>query len=385
MRAAKVLPCLLAAALMLGCAGCGTGQPSAEVTAQQETEQATAQAEEPAAERPEEETQEEEQLDEDAQQESEQPEEAPAEAGEDSPEEEAPAAAGEDNPAEEAPSTAGEGNPAEEAPSTAGEGNPEEEVPSEDAGEAPSAAGKDPLVTVGSETYRGFVVDNVLHDQELGDIHYNLYVPDSYDGSQPYALFITLPGYGGYYFQGVGINLRQEAFGFEAQRYNDRMIIAAPQLNDRGQTSASQTIALTEHLLSQYNIDPERVYLEGYSGGGETGSLVMGQRPELYAAYLAVSTQWDGDLEVLAQAQVPVYLAVGEDDSYYGSEPLRQAYSQLCALYEQQGLSQEEIDRLVVLDVRDAAYFTERGYADQHAGGGAFAYDDSIMGWLFAQ
>lgn len=338
MRAAKVLPCLLAAALMLGCAGCGTGQPSAEVTAQQETEQATAQAEEPAAERPEEETQEEEQLDEDAQQESEQPEEAPAEAGEDSPEEEAPAAAGED-----------------------------------------------PLVTVGSETYRGFVVDNVLHDQELGDIHYNLYVPDSYDGSQPYALFITLPGYGGYYFQGVGINLRQEAFGFEAQRYNDRMIIAAPQLNDWGQTSASQTIALTEHLLSQYNIDPERVYLEGYSGGGETGSLVMGQHPELYAAYLAVSTQWDGDLEVLAQAQVPVYLAVGEDDSYYGSEPLRQAYSQLCALYEQQGLSQEEIDRLVVLDVRDAAYFTERGYADQHAGGGAFAYDDSIMGWLFAQ
>ena len=229
MRAAKVLPCLLAAALMLGCAGCGTGQPSAEVTAQQETEQATAQAEEPAAERPEEETQEEEQLDEDAQQESEQPEEAPSEGDEDNPEEEAPAAAGEDNPAEEAPSTAGE----------------------------------DPLVTVGRETYRGFVVDNVLHDQELGDIHYNLYVPDSYDGSQPYALFITLPGYGGYYFQGVGINLRQEAFGFEAQRYNDRMIIAAPQLNDWGQTSASQTIALTEHLLSQYNIDPERVYLEG--------------------------------------------------------------------------------------------------------------------------
>ena len=385
MRAAKVLPCLLAAALMLGCAGCGTGQPSAEVTAQQETEQATAQAEEPAAERPEEETQEEEQLDEDAQQESEQPEEAPSEGDEDNPEEEAPAEAGEDSPEEEAPAAACEDNPAEEAPSTAGEGNPEEEVPSEDAGEAPSAAGEDPLVTAGSETYRGFVVDNVLHDQELGDIHYNLYVPDSYDGSQPYALFITLPGYGGYYFQGVGINLWQEAFGFEAQRYNDRMIIAAPQLNDRGQTSASQTIALTEHLLSQYNIDPERVYLEGYSGGGETGSLVMGQRPELYAAYLAVSTQWDGDLEVLAQAQVPVYLAVGEDDSYYGSEPLRQAYSQLCALYEQQGLSQEEIDRLVVLDVRDAAYFTERGYADQHAGGGAFAYDDSIMGWLFAQ
>lgn len=36
---------------------------------------------------------------------------------------------------------------------------------------------------------------------------------------------------------------------------------------------------------------------------------------------LATATQWDGDLEVLAQARTPVYLAVGEDDSYYGSEP----------------------------------------------------------------
>lgn len=57
-------------------------------------------------------------------------------------------------------------------------------------------------MTAGSETYRGFVVDNVLHDQELGDIHYNLYVPDSYDGSQPYALFITLPATAATIFRG---------------------------------------------------------------------------------------------------------------------------------------------------------------------------------------
>ncbi len=58
------------------------------------------------------------------------------------------------------------------------------------------------------------------------------YVPGSYDGSSPYALFITLPGYEGLYFQGVGVNLRSEDFGFEAQDYNDNMIIAAPQLED---------------------------------------------------------------------------------------------------------------------------------------------------------
>lgn len=35
----------------------------------------------------------------------------------------------------------------------------------------------------------------------------------------------------------------------EAQKYNQNMIIAAPQLNDWGQTSADRTIDLTEYLL----------------------------------------------------------------------------------------------------------------------------------------
>ena len=45
-----------------------------------------------------------------------------------------------------------------------------------------------------SETYRGFTLDCVFHSEQEGDIHYNLYVPESYDGSVPYALYITLPG-----------------------------------------------------------------------------------------------------------------------------------------------------------------------------------------------
>ena len=51
-------------------------------------------------------------------------------------------------------------------------------------------------VTEGTETYRGFQMDNVLHAPE-GDIHYHIYVPETYDGSEPYALFLTLPGYEG--------------------------------------------------------------------------------------------------------------------------------------------------------------------------------------------
>ena len=106
-------------------------------------------------------------------------------------------------------------------------------------------------------------------------------------------------------------------------------------------------------------------------------------RPELYCRYLMVSSQWDGDLSVLAESKTPVYMVVGEADSYYGSEPMKRAYEALRAIYEAQGLSSEEIDMLVILDVKDQAYFDIQGYSDQHMGAMAFADDDSIMNWLF--
>lgn len=135
--------------------------------------------------------------------------------------------------------------------------------------------------TEGTERYRGFVIDNVFHSATEGDIHYNVYIPESYDGSEPHALYFTLPGYEGLYFQGVAANIQSEEFGFEAQKYNEKMIIVAPQLGDWGETSANQTIAL-------------------------------------------------------------------------------------------------------VLDVKEHEYFTDRGMSNEHGGGGLFAYDEEIMGWLFS-
>lgn len=237
-------------------------------------------------------------------------------------------------------------------------------------------------VTSGTETYRGFVIDNVLHSESNGDIHYNVYIPESYDGSRPYALYFTLPGYEGLYFQGVAQNLKSEAFGFEAQKYNDEMIIVAPQLSDWGETSADQTIELVEYFLKNYTIDHDKVYANGYSGGGETMSLVLGKRPELFTAYLHCSSQWDGDLEVLANSKTSVYLAVGQNDEYYGSEPTQKAYDALYSLYKQEGLADIEIDALLVLDIKEHSYFTDRGVNNEH-GGGLFAYDEDIMGWLF--
>lgn len=240
-------------------------------------------------------------------------------------------------------------------------------------------------VEEGTEEYRGFQVDSILHTESDGDIHFNTYIPDNYDGSIPYALYITLPGYQGLYFQGVAQNIKTEEFGFEAQKYNDQMIIVAPQLSDWSETSARQTIVLTEFFLETYNIDSSKVYINGYSGGGETLSLVLADRPELYTAALMCSSQWDGSYDAVVEDRTPIYFVIGESDEYYGSEPFKKAYQELFKRYKEEGLSETEINEILILDVKGEQYFIDGGIPNQHGGGFLFSRDETIMGWLFSK
>ena len=54
-------------------------------------------------------------------------------------------------------------------------------------------------------------------------------------------------------------------------------------------------------------------------------------------------------------------------------------------LAKEQGLSESEIDKLVVLDVKDKDYFEGTPVTYQHGGGYLFCRDKEIMGWLFNQ
>ncbi len=239
-------------------------------------------------------------------------------------------------------------------------------------------------VSEGTEKYHEFVVDSVLHSSKAGDIHYCVFIPDGYDGRKEYSLYLTLPGYQGLYFQGAGMNLQTEEFGFEAQKYHDDMIILAPQLEDWGETSAWKTIALTEYFLEHYPINQKQVYISGYSGGGETLSLVLDQRPELYTAALMCSSQWDGGYEAIVRTKTPVYFVTGESDEYYGTESFEQAYQEIRRRYQEEGLSETEADNFVVLDIKPTDYFTDGGVTSQHGGGSSlFCRDSTIMGWLF--
>lgn len=239
-------------------------------------------------------------------------------------------------------------------------------------------------IEIGTTIQRGFILDNILHSEMQGDIHFTLFYPEEYDETKEYAIYFALPGWEGLYFQGVGANM-QEPYPYEAQKYNENMIIISPQLDDWGEESANDTIALVEYFLNNYNIDKSKVYISGVSGGGETLSIVLGKKPELFTSALYVSSKWNGDYENLVNAKIPLYMVIGENDSYYGSTNTKNAYNTIHELYEERGLSNEEIDKILVLDVKDHKYFSSRGFSDEHAGCGSFAYEENIMNWIFSK
>ena len=244
------------------------------------------------------------------------------------------------------------------------------------------------------ESAREFSLDQVLETADLGDIHYNLSISGNYDRKHAYALHIALPGWEGLYFQGVGEDLHWEYMPYESVNYIEDMIVASLQLNSWDETSACQAVRLTEYLMEEYSIDSGRVYITGYSAGGETLSRVMEIRPELYSSALFTSSKWDGDPSPLVAARTRLYIFTSEHDSYYGAEPARQAWQNIHDLYEASGLSEDEILELLVLDIREDAWFdkmmkddagrTEGQYAkDYHGAGMLAAFDEEVMRWIF--
>lgn len=105
------------------------------------------------------------------------------------------------------------------------------------------------------------------------------------------------------------------------------MIIVAPQLNDWQNTSCDQTIALTLFMLDNYSIDRNMVYIDGYSGGGETLSLVLSKRADLYTKALHIASILDGTLDLLVKYRTKVYFTIGENDEYYGSSRIKNTYN----------------------------------------------------------
>ncbi len=76
---------------------------------------------------------------------------------------------------------------------------------------------------------------------------------------------------------------------------------------------ARLTLALVDELIDQLAIDPDRVYLTGYSGGGEGAFDLLMRRPRLFAVAIPVCSVADTGMAA-AIYTTPVWLFHGSAD-----------------------------------------------------------------------
>ncbi|NBP67143.1 MAG: pyrroline-5-carboxylate reductase [Cytophagia bacterium] len=143
-------------------------------------------------------------------------------------------------------------------------------------------------------------------DKETGKtMTYNLYVPENYDKSKSYPLvqFIADASTVG---KGAKAPLMQGYGGIiwatnESQNANPCFVLvpafAGPNwaTNDKGEVSDEVGISfrLLNQVVSDYNIDKNRIYTTGQSMGGMISFYLNATYPDFFAASIFVGSQWD--------------------------------------------------------------------------------------------
>ena len=231
----------------------------------------------------------------------------------------------------------------------------------------------------------GFTKNQTL-DGADGIIHFSYYLPDGYDSAKTYPLIVAMPGYGEMWFgeDSAGSNLSWN--GVQAwTKLSEPVILVSGQLTDWGTKSARQANELAEYMIDHFSVDTSRVYAAGYSAGGETMSQAVALRPDLYAAYIHGGSQWDGTYDPMAENRVAVYIFMAENDEYYGSEKARSAYEGLQRAWREKGYTDEQISKLLALEIPDNEYFNSRGIYNYHGGGNILFNDENILNWILAK
>lgn len=231
----------------------------------------------------------------------------------------------------------------------------------------------------------GYITKQILN-RENGEIHYSYYLPEDYDSDKKYPMMVTMPGYDMMWFGEKSSENNLKWSGFTAwTEFEEDMIVVSAQLTDWAETSAKQAIELTEYFVDNFSVDKKRIYAAGYSAGGETMSQAVSLRPDLYAAYLHGASQWDGTFAPIAENKVAVYIYMAKSDEYYGSQKAQNAYDGLFSAYEESGLTQNQIDRLLQMQLPDDKFFNDRGIYNYHGGANVLFDDKSILNWITSQ
>lgn len=163
-----------------------------------------------------------------------------------------------------------------------------------------------------------------FEDPDTGlSLEYSLYIPEGYDGTREYPLLMFIPDSTGaektakqiveqYYGATVWVTEEDQA------KHPSFVLVPAfteTVVDDNWNTSQQIEVAvrLLTVLQTEYSIDTGRLYATGQSMGCMTSLYLNGKCPDLFAASLFVSGQWDISVLKPLEEKTFFYITAGGD------------------------------------------------------------------------
>ena len=181
-------------------------------------------------------------------------------------------------------------------------------------------------------------------DEETGiSFEYGLYVPEDYDASQSYPLIMFIPD-----STGAGksaAEIVQQYYGATVWVTNEEQakhasFVLVPAFTGTVTTDSWEadhqidaTVKLIEQLEGEYSIDENRLYTTGQSRGCMSSLYLNSKYPDLFAASLYVSGQWDISVLSGMENQKFFYVTAGGDEKASGGQ------DEVMAMFDKDGVA----------------------------------------------
>ena len=190
------------------------------------------------------------------------------------------------------------------------------------------AALSDEAQAVIDEVADDFIQETFVDEQTGIELEYSLFIPADYDGTQAYPMIMYIPD-----STGSGLSAAEIVSSYygaavwagEEDQAKHPCFVLVPAfsgtvVDDNWNTSEQIEVAvrLIGQLTEEYAIDTDRLYTTGQSMGCMTSLYLNSVYPDLFAASLFVSGQWDiGVLQPLENATF-VYITSNGDSKASG-------------------------------------------------------------------
>lgn len=189
----------------------------------------------------------------------------------------------------------------------------------------------DPEITAVIEEGAAKFEQFTFEDEETGiSLEYSLYVPENYDETKTYPMIMYIPDASGasksakeiveqYYGADVWVTDEEQA------KHEAFVLVPAFSVvvvDDDWNTSdeIETAVSLINSLTESYSIDTDRLYTTGQSMGCMTSLYLNSKYPDLFAASLFVSGQWDISVLQPLENKKFFYITAGGDAKASGGQ-----------------------------------------------------------------